>query len=379
MATKTRKRCKVCGDRFYASRSTAIYCSDTCRKAADRAKEEDKDSALLKSLSNTGFFSYLTYQCKRAGTVEVVPTQLESLVELHSVYVYNNKANAYKSEKEYELSHIHPVKVTEGRIGSLHPSNIVVQPLKFNRSHGSKYLGGGHSINAYRLKSEYKIDDGDDRNTIIKKIFKRIGVTTLKQFKKIAKPATLALIKELAWFDRVCLLDKTIKLNEMSVVQLRELKASLTGTEPFNLSFSVYAHHEVLLHELKRLSVHRPELIPVVEWYATIASLYDDSVWWWNDAGDKSMFDMALALLQPILAGADTPPVATLQLACQNAATASVEALAAENEAKRLQAESENEAFWASVPDIDNWLDSYVDIDMPLKQRTQEQIDNCPF
>lgn len=267
---KPRKTCKHCKKKFTPARADQLYCSQACGQSARRS-EQDKDKVLLSQLHNTGFFSYLHYQSKRAGTVEVVPKKLEHLAELHAIWSYNNKANAYKKSRKYEICHIHPVCGVKGKIGTLHPSNLVVQPATFNRSHGTKHLGNGHSISKYRLKPEWCIPTGAEKADIIELIFKRIGIPTLKQFKKECQPSTLAIVKELEWFRKnVCLVDDSVVLDQLDLEHLRELKADFQDNDVFHLSFEVYKESRVIRHELERLSVRREDIRKLCQWLAEL-------------------------------------------------------------------------------------------------------------
>lgn len=307
-ARKTRKTCPHCKKKFTPARIDQIYCSQACGQSARRS-EQDKDKVLLSQLYNTGFFLYLYYQSKRAGTVEVVPKKLEHLIELHSIWSYNNNANAYKKQRAYEISHIYPVCGAQGKIGTLHPVNLVVQPATFNRSHGAKYLGNGHSISKYRAKPEWCIPTGAEKADIIELIFRRIGIPTLKRFKKECQPSTLAIVKELEWFGKnVCLIDDSITLDQLDLEQLRQLKADFQDNDVFHLSFEVYKEPAVIQHELERLAVHREDIRQLCQW---LAGLPDQNPPTYAGAGAKAncraywhIFRLVESMSQAILAGA---------------------------------------------------------------------------
>lgn len=343
--------CKVCKTRFTPTRADRLYCSQACKQAAYR-KSQDKTKALHNALTKTGFLTYLAYEARRSGTVEILRGHTTAtFVELHEVWSYNNKANAYKTkEREYELSHIHPVNGVSGKIGCLHPSNLVVQRADFNRKHGTKYYGGGKAISSYGLKSQWVVSEDMPRPDVFKLIFKYLGDDLLTVFKKKCQPKRLAKDTLLDWFEKkVCITDQSIKLSDMSVEQLRKLQADFQSKQPFNLNFDPYTHHKVTMDELERFQKYRPELSGAVDLLNNNIAPCDEAEFWYKKGSDIEGFIayrvQALSLLEPVLAGKDLR-VADIAIECRNArerAIADSERLYAEQQARAAAAAKELE------------------------------------
>lgn len=173
--------CPACGQGFIASRKGHLYCSDTCRKKAHKARKQAVSSAKrrrridgkLKKLSSNPFGQYLVRELRRAGSVEVLrghtKASLDKLVELR---VDCNRYSGYldgRSTGSYELSHIYPVNGAQG-LGRLHPDNLVIALRDFNRARAlEEPLEVDHLCCDYALlDKKWHIQDGMTASQILK-------------------------------------------------------------------------------------------------------------------------------------------------------------------------------------------------------------------
>ncbi len=302
--------CTQCKKRFTPSRVDAKYCSAACKQSAFR-KAQDKISALHTALTKTGFLTYVAYEVRRAGSVEILRGHTTaSFVELHTVWSYCNKASAFKTkERAYELSHIFPVCGIAGKIGCLHPSNLVVQRAGFNRRHGNKYFSGGKSISRASLKPRWLVDEKMPRADIFKLIFNYLGDDILRSFKKQCQPKKLAKVSLLDWFDKkVCLLDKSVDLKSLGVDQLRHIQAELQSKEVFNLKFDSYSLAKVTFDEIARLTKYRQDsdltdaqrFLSNLRWDSDLDFFINEEL---SKDGNDAAASKALELIEPVLLG----------------------------------------------------------------------------
>jgi hypothetical protein len=133
------------------------------------------------------FGRYLLKECQRAGTVQILEGHtVESLFDLFELFKRRSKASGYINGKPtgtFELSHIWPVKSKkEGKIGLLHPQNLVLAPARPNRSHGSKtpserFEDIGRYLPTGALLSRHSVSKGDSLAEIEKQVFRLLGAT----------------------------------------------------------------------------------------------------------------------------------------------------------------------------------------------------------
>lgn len=181
--------CKHCAGQFSPLRGGHVFCSDTCRKLAFKAKKklESKKKfskrleAKLKALSASVFGGYLYRELVRAGTVQVLSGHThQSLAELVTLRRKCTSAGGYLKGMpigDYELSHIYPVS-GKSRIGLLHPSNLVICPKSFNRKHSRtvpKDGSQGASIPRDELLKKWRVDKSFTVSAVLNLIRKFIG------------------------------------------------------------------------------------------------------------------------------------------------------------------------------------------------------------
>lgn len=144
-----RQTCPACKTRFRTTSAIKVYCTPACQKEATKKKRRVTrvDRAL-----NSAFLYHLAYECERAGTLQILSFHtVESLVALYGVYRLKLKANQYGSTKDFEISHIAPVKGND-TLGLYCAENLVVSPTKLNRDHGTTYYSQGRSIHRSTLQ-----------------------------------------------------------------------------------------------------------------------------------------------------------------------------------------------------------------------------------
>lgn len=228
-----KRACKYCLGQFQPVRTGHLFCSDTCRKLAFKAKNRVKTQAKrnkklqekLKKLANSAFGLYLIKELRRAKTVEILQghdsESLDALVSLRRRCTASAGYEDGESMGFYELSHIYPVS-GKNRLGLLHTTNLAITPATFNRKHGTKlpvegYLGS--SIPREELSKQWKIADSLNNLDILKLARKYIGEEFDLWLKKhlINQTQKDAIIKKLkeAGFD-----PKLLK-----IMRLMELKA----------------------------------------------------------------------------------------------------------------------------------------------------------
>lgn len=157
MPTLHPKKCRHCRTSFRPATARALFCDESCRKAASKHKQRATQEA---NFPNLAFGNYLISECVRAGTVQIL--QSVDLSDLYSLWCFYNKANGFNVDEEfaleprYELSHICPAAGVPGFIGLLHPLNLVVAPATYNRRRASHWkTGTGKFLRASDLKPEW--------------------------------------------------------------------------------------------------------------------------------------------------------------------------------------------------------------------------------
>ncbi len=280
-----RKRaCKHCVGQFQPIRLGHLFCSDTCRKLAFKAKNRAKTqlkknkklSEKLKKLANSAFGLYLVKEIRRSGTVEILQGHnSQSLTDLVSLRRRCTAAGGYDngdSLSYYELSHIYPVSGKE-RLGLLNIANLAITPKTFNRKHGKKLPVKGYkgsSIPRASLLKEWKVSAAKNSLETLKLARKYIGEEFDVWLKKhlinqTQKGEILKKLKE-AGYDNDVL--KTMGLRELkAIANEEEIPYFSIDKEPSN---SI----EIALCELKRLDLN-PELAQVLNSFLELDDTFE--------------------------------------------------------------------------------------------------------
>lgn len=233
-----KRACKYCAGQFQPIRIGHLFCSDTCRKLAFKAKNRAKTQAKrnkkldekLKKLANSAFGLYLIKELRRAKTVEILQghdsESLDALVSLRRRCTASAGYEDGESMGFYELSHIYPVS-GKNRLGLLHTTNLTITPATFNRKHGTKlpvdgYMGS--SIPREGLSKRWKIAESLNNLDVLKLARKYIGDEFDIWLKKhlISQTQKDAIIKKLkeAGYDNDVL--KTMRLRELKAIAEEE-------------------------------------------------------------------------------------------------------------------------------------------------------------
>lgn len=264
--------CPACKKRFRTTSIKKIYCTPQCQKEATKKKRR---VSRTNRATHSAFFYHLAYECERAGTLQILTGHtVESLVALYDVYKLKLKANRYGETKEFEISHVHPVRSDSAEtIGLFHPTNLVVVPTKLNRAHGAQHCGHGVSINRNALVSKHSVEKGAPRKQTVQRIIAFLGADVVAEAVKIAKIQPTQRHKVLSWLHDN--LDPTVpeqrahldNLDDMTTIALTGLKAKLEGKEGSGLQIktTILTLFQVLSQELERHTQHRPELTEVLD------------------------------------------------------------------------------------------------------------------
>jgi hypothetical protein len=163
----TERECRHCGSLFHGKASKE-YCSTNCQQAAKQkryrqAKAGTKQRRYTKKIdrfTGSSFGKWLYGELQRSGTVQVLADNTaETLEELHRLHRLRSRYSGYvkgKPSGAYHFAHIHPVKATSGRIGLIHPANLVIAPALWNQRHGARPPENPEQVGRYIKTSDLR-------------------------------------------------------------------------------------------------------------------------------------------------------------------------------------------------------------------------------
>ncbi|MBD8737925.1 hypothetical protein IFR41_00180 [Pseudomonas fluorescens] len=275
-----RPRCKQCQKQFRTTSPVKVFCTPACQQQATKLKRKVSYTA---KASDSAFMDLLARECIRAGTLQVLQGHdVASLTDLYALYKRHLYANEYGASRKFALSHIAPA---QGRnsVGLLHPSNLVLAPSDWNRSHGTQHFGHGLSIPRSQLQSRHDVRKGDSRKETITRIIRYLGEDVVSEFSKTVGLQPTQRHKTLAWL--LAHLDPTNaehadylgKLDAMSGKALTTLKATLLGKEPSGYKPPTLEETllDVFAQELTRVAAIRPDLAPLATFVAECSKRLD--------------------------------------------------------------------------------------------------------
>lgn len=260
---------KLCLSQFGTNRKHTKTCSPKCRQVVSRQREDKQDKKRLRKFTTSAFAHYLADQCKRAGTLEIIPKKIGQLVELCEVYKYSLRANGYGHSRRFSICHIQPVK-SATHIGTLFPQNIVVSTTADNVQFKNKsHAGFGHRILKARLSPSLRIDEKLSNGKVIKELVSYLGEAVVCELAVKCKLQSSQKQQLIDWLraQNDSRVPKLVELMELPPRDLVNLKALISGKKGFSKDFSTYSTEDVFLHELQRQTAHRPDLIEVREYY----------------------------------------------------------------------------------------------------------------
>jgi hypothetical protein len=139
---------------------------------------------------------YLVYQCKRAGTVQILDGHdYDSFVK--TMAVIKNKPPL-----DVSICHIYPVR-GNGRIGLLHHENLFYGGRYQNCKLGNRSFGGGRSIHHSRLLQEWDVGVNDTVNEVLIKVERFLGPIIERYLENVSvrKSPKAALIGKIVELD----------------------------------------------------------------------------------------------------------------------------------------------------------------------------------
>lgn len=168
--------CLHCGTLFTPERSTAKFCSDSCRQVANKNGKPTRKSRRtidekIDRLVNTGFIGFISSHCKRAGTIEILKNV--DFVELYDLFACKGRWQFNMEDQgKLNISHYIPVAGAGGQIGTLHPHNLGIWPESINKSFQNQSLPFGISIPVSTLDPNLSCSSTGEAWTKIKQTFK---------------------------------------------------------------------------------------------------------------------------------------------------------------------------------------------------------------
>jgi hypothetical protein len=211
---KKTKPCAYCKNNFIFARSSAKYCSSSCRKASNderhnisvscsgylgkvcpsakltkakkgRCRECEKVSGRFTRYPNSVLGSQVIATCKRAGTIETFVStesvkQFETMCKLRS---QSNTINKGKSEKEYNVCHKVPLNHRDV-VGVSSDINLYLGMALANKQAGKKC--GFHienkrlSIRRSKLNPDYLVEKDTPQNEVMELLYRYLGQSFLE-------------------------------------------------------------------------------------------------------------------------------------------------------------------------------------------------------
>lgn len=265
-----RPRCKQCRKQFRTTSTVKVFCTPACQRQATKVKRHVNR---VERATNSAFMYHVAFECERAGTLQILTGHtVQSLVDLHAVYLLKLKANQFGQTRDFEISHICPSRGHDC-IGLYHAQNLVVAPAHLNRAHGAKHYGGGLSISRSALVSKHAVEKGAPRKQTVERIIAFLGPDVVAELVKTTKIQTTRRHALTSWLhDHLDATDPEQRqyldqLDSMTPQALTALKAKLEGkaAKGFKVETANYIPFGVMFLELQRHAQYRPELTQVLD------------------------------------------------------------------------------------------------------------------
>lgn len=204
------------------------FCNQSHRQMAHRRNKglSTNQEKRLKNLSVNKEWLYVSKECKRAGTVQIMSYHtVDSLKQLIGII-------CNKPKGDMDICHVYPVKGQDW-IGLLHPLNIVYANSTLNKKNGNTVFGrAGYSIDRAELKSKWHVTESMSDKTILRLLERFLGHVLNEYVRKypVKKSSRVLLI------DKIIKLDKKGRytrdnLSDMQSIGLTFIKAQLNGVQ----------------------------------------------------------------------------------------------------------------------------------------------------
>lgn len=277
MDNKERK-CLHCKAKLINKRKSAKFCSDNCRTQYNNAiKKKSRDATAAKrqadrsnKFDKSTFASYLIGECKRAGTVQVLSgIGLDGLKQLRDLVAKRTTYNGGDS-RQYAISHIYPaVNPRSGKIGLLHPDNLVIAPSVFNQKRGNKLpkAGAGRYISIASLQRRFAVGKSTTKSEVLAKIKDVLGASVYNAFiKEYGSKLGLTSRHKI----KAKLAKHNVSYSEAATLEELQEKHSKAFGDMFKLGYSRAATpiQHVLMEEINRLAPWSP-FTPFLEFYTS--------------------------------------------------------------------------------------------------------------
>lgn len=206
-----------------------IYCSDRCRKAANKkaASKNKRVEQRRANMRQNEEVLQLVRQCRRAQTVQIL--------EGHDAISLTITMALVRSRPKFDvnLCHISPVK-GKNRTGLFHYKNLFYGGSYQNKKFSNKCLGKGLSIGNEELVEKWAISKKDLTNDILIKIELYLG-GAIEEYLKLS---SVRKSKKVQVANKICAVDDTECFEELiqtSHTILTEKWAKLSNQKAFKM------------------------------------------------------------------------------------------------------------------------------------------------
>jgi hypothetical protein len=171
----------------------------------------------------------------------------------------------------FELSHIQPVK-GRGKVGVLHPDNLVICPKQWNRANTGSKLDkinprAGIAIKQTELRKGFVVSAETGNEAIVRKIELLLG----EEWKTFV--ATLAVQKTQAEQLRAKLVNLGVDAPEWLTIDELKAQAAAHDIQFFSLTLNATSELDVLLNEVQRHGWAVGERAVYVRWLSHVQEL----------------------------------------------------------------------------------------------------------
>lgn len=137
--------CSHCSKQFEAQRRTAKFCSDACKKAAQRKGTQRVRLTSKQKLQGSSFLQFLVSHVKRSGSLAVLPAP-NNQQGWNDLYAIHAKAQMFNyALPEGESVHVsHYCPVSSG--GMLVAQNLGLWPATLNQSFSTQHMPFGYRV-----------------------------------------------------------------------------------------------------------------------------------------------------------------------------------------------------------------------------------------